>query len=173
MIIIIINSDCLLYLTEVLKKGSVDIRKIDFSCNPITNEGYDYNGVKEFVKYIKNSKQILEVKLDGIIGLPEDIAEAITITTMVNRSLYAVDNSNNYDGSSSRFIPFIEKLIISKEKQLMRNTLEDEDIDDYNKVDSEFIKRNGNRVCSVEVVNNNKIILNRNVSVAQKKPVGY
>lgn len=123
------------------------------SNNPITNHGKDITALERLQCMLQSSKQLIEVSLEGIVGIPMRLVDSIALSCSINRSIY--DEKDYYCFNkyiSHRIVSLAKKpaTTLAKQQQRKREAVAS-DIALLEKIDEEFMMRNYLPVCHVKM----------------------
>lgn len=104
-----IDSDCLLYISNHIEPLR-HVFDIKLRLNPLTNNGDDLSGVKEYTAMVQRNKFICNTDFTGG-NLPLNYEESIERSMMVNRCLRGTKTGNLFQN-------YMNKLILEKEKPI-------------------------------------------------------
>lgn len=141
-----------------------NIEFVDFSYNPVTNEGTDFSGIERLITLAKSTSQLCDIKLEGIPGIPSRSLEKINLSLMVNRSI-----KGTFQGY--HFNRFIGKLIVAK--STLPPLPEIEDWKPKLSIDEDFIRLNRIPQLSVEVNEDDEIILKKKLMISRVASTDY
>eukprot|EP01038_Epipyxis_sp_PR26KG_P008601 gene8601-11621_t len=138
------------------------LQNIDISFNPMTNEGMDMKGILRLVNFINQSKNISQLKSDGI-DIPKKLLTRIQQSLSVNRSCVRANNVTDF------FSGFIHNQLESK-KDKSRSKINRNDIpwEPKYEIDRDFIRKNNLPLCNVDVTTDDNIIITRTANYTKK-----